>query len=89
MPETIRLNDGTELEGHVFESEGVLFFYLTGEITLREAFDAMSDPEKTGAITAILYGMETVYRGYTDLYTISKDNYQVSGGLRRAVDTNV
>jgi hypothetical protein len=89
MQEKLILNDGTELEGHVLESGGTLYFYILQEMTLREAFDLMDDPEKTEAITAEAYGNTKEYDGYNLLYCISLENGLISGGLKRAVIANV
>ena len=43
MDEKLTLNDGTELTGHMVETDSRLFLYLYG-ITLTEAFELLNDP---------------------------------------------
>ena len=46
MEETIKLNDSTEIRGHLAETETRLFLYLY-DISMRDAFDLLTDPQKT------------------------------------------
>lgn len=83
--ETLTFTDGTVIENsHVLLDGNNLFFYIQTEMSLAEAFNIVVDPEKTASITALRFGEETVYEGYTDLCSISKDFGQISGRLRRA-----
>lgn len=82
--ETIMLNDGREINGHVQHVGGVLWFYLDG-LTFSEAYEAMSEPEATQKITASVYGTETVYEGFSELFCLRlEDSGQVTGGLKHA-----
>lgn len=81
--ETIRLNDGTVLNGHVQQVGSVLWFYLDG-MTFASAYDAMSKPEAVRKITASVYGTETAFDGFTELFCLRlEDSGQVTGGLKR------
>ena len=85
MNETLTLNDGTELAGHLLERGEKLYLYVTG-VTLREAFELLDDPEKTKVIQAERYGAKTTVRGYKRLFSISDDNGadgMVCAGLRK------
>ena len=42
--ETLTLNDGTVLNGHALESDGVLWIYLD-EGTLTNSFPILNDPD--------------------------------------------
>ena len=82
--ETIRLNNGRTISGHVQRVGAVLWFYLDG-LTFGEAYQAMSEPEDTRKITASVYGTETAYEGFTELFCLRlEDSGQVTGGLRHA-----
>ena len=83
--EKLILNDGTELENsHVLLSGTTLWFYLNG-VTFNEAYELMSDPEKTGKIIAEYYGSVAEYDSYTDLFCLRReDDGMVSGGLKHA-----
>jgi hypothetical protein len=87
MEEKLTLNDGTELtNSSVILSGFTLYFYLSG-ITMADAFALMNDQEKTAKITAIQYGRQTEYTGFTDLRCIThEDNDQITGSLRRVID---
>lgn len=83
--EELTLADGTKIQdAHVLESDGALWFYVQSGKTMVEVFALMDDPEKTAEITALRFGEETVYTGYTDLRSIRKDGTQISGSLMRA-----
>lgn len=83
MEEKLVLNDGTELAGHVLETNGVLFVYLYDK-TLAEGYPLLSVPEKTRVIVATRYGQEKTYTGYNHLYCI-KEEYggMLSAGLQK------
>lgn len=85
MEETITLADGTVLESsHVLNDGENLFFYVQNGMGMAAVFAVINDPEKTATIRAFRYQQETVYRGFTDLCAISKENNQISGRLRRS-----
>ena len=84
MNEKLTMMDSTEIQNaHVIESGGVLWFYIQNGMTLAEAFAVMISPAKTGTITALRFGEETTYTGYTDLQSIRRDGEQISGCLRK------
>ena len=76
MDEKLILNDGTELHGHLIETDSRLFLYIW-EKTLEEAFNLLIDPEKTKKIVEDRYGNITTVRGYKKLMSISEE----SGGM--------
>lgn len=83
--ETLTLNDGTVLNGHLIETETRLFLYIYGN-TMTEVFNLLIDPEKTKVIQAERYGAKTTVRGYKRLSSISDDNGadgMVCAGLRK------
>ena len=85
MEETIRLSDGTVMNGNVIESDGRLYVYLNGS-TMTEAFPLLNDAEKTAVIVATQFGEDATYRGYNHLTAISEeDRSMVSAVLKRMV----
>lgn len=70
--ETLTLNDGTILENsHVLESNGNLFVYVNGELTIKDVFDLMYDPEKTKKIVFEISGSKVgTYKGYKKLIAV-------------------
>ena len=85
MEETIRLSDGTVMNGNVIESDGRLYVYLNGS-TMTAAFPLLNDAEKTAVIVATQFGEDTTYRGYNHLTAISEeDRGMVSAVLKRTV----
>ena len=84
MDETLTLNDGTELVGHLLETETRLFVYVWGK-TLAEAFELLIDPERTKKIVADRYGEKTTVRGYKHLMSISEEaGGMIAGSLKKA-----
>ena len=83
MDETLTLNDGTVLKGHLLETESRLFVYVW-EKTLTEMFELMNDPEKTKKIMAERYGEKTTVRGYKHLVSISEETGgMIAGSLKK------
>ena len=83
MDEKLTLNDGTELEGHLIETDARLFVYVYG-LALAEAFELLNNPEKTKKIIAERYGEKTTVRGYKHLYSISEEaGGMIAGGLKK------
>lgn len=79
--ETLTMNDGKALNGHVLLSGGTLWFYLN-DVTFSEAYEIMSDPGKTVRITANSYGAVMEYSGYVDLFCLRRENDgTITGGL--------
>ena len=70
--ETVKLSDGTELEGRVLESGdgSCIYVYLTN-VTMMQGFLSFSDERLTYQITFTSYETEHVYTGYTRLFSIS------------------
>ena len=69
----LTLNDGTELNGHLVETDSRLFVYVY-DLTLAEVFELLNDPEKTKKIKAVRYGAEQVVRGYKHLSSVSEES---------------
>ena len=83
MDEKLILNDGTELRGHMIETETRLFLYVTG-LTMAELFPLLNDPARTERITGEQYGTVTVISGYRRLMSISDEGGGlVSAGLKK------
>lgn len=82
MEEKLILRDGTELEGHLLETEAWLFLYIKG-ISLADAFRLLIEPENTQVIRAEQYGTETTVRGYRRLCSISDEAMQICAGLKK------
>lgn len=84
MDETLTLNDGTVLTGHLLETETRLFVYVWGK-TLAEAFELLIDPERTKRIVADRYGVKETVRGYKHLMSISEEaGGMIAGSLKKA-----
>lgn len=83
MDETLTLNDGTELTGHLLETENRLFVYVWGK-TLAEAFELLIDPERTKKIVATRYGETQTVKGYKHLVSISEETGgMIAGSLKK------
>jgi len=83
MDETLTLNDGTELVGHLLETENRLFVYVW-EKTLAEAFELLNDPERTKKIVAERYGETKTVKGYKHLVSISEESGgMIAGSLKK------
>lgn len=72
--ETLLLNDGTVLDGHVLEDgEGLkLFVYLEG-VSMSRGFALFSDPEKTSRIIVNNGESSKTYKGFTRLLAINNE----------------
>lgn len=72
--ETLTLNDGTVVNGHILNSgDGqTIFVYLTG-MSLIDGFTLFSDTEKTINIVSKSHGEERVYYGYTILWSANAE----------------
>lgn len=84
MDEKLTLNDGTELTGHMIETDSRLFVYLYG-ITLTEAFELLNDPEKTKVIKGEQYGVKQTVMGYRHLCSVSEEmgGRMITGSLKK------
>ena len=70
--ETLTLNDGTVLNGHLIETETRLFLYIYGK-TMTEVFNLLIDPEKMRVIKEDRNGEKRTVRGYKHLVSISEE----------------
>ena len=87
MDETLRLNDGTLLNGHALLTGNDLLLYISG-MTLAEAYPLLSDEGKVNHITEDRYGEKTTYDGYRHLFFIREElSGMLTAGLRK-VDEN-
>ena len=85
MDETILLANGTLIENaHCLESSWVLFVYIQGTEDMQTYFDLFINPENLTVIHENRYGQEKDYTGYTDMYSITKENGNVNLALRKA-----
>lgn len=72
--ETLTLNDGTVIDGHILEnSDGMLIFVYLDGMSILDGVVLFSDAEKTSVITAMNHGNEHVYEGYTTLMSASNE----------------
>ena len=70
--EHLILNNGTELNGHLLETDGKLFLYMYG-ISLEDAFTLLIDPKNTKVIHWERYGDNGTVKGYKHLTAISEE----------------
>ena len=83
MSETITLNDGTVINGHVIESSGVLFVYMY-DISFAEAFELLIEPEKTKKIKTDQNGDEQTITGYKHLISLrEEDSGMITASLKK------
>lgn len=83
MDRKLTLNDGTELDGEVVETESRIFFYVWG-LTMASVFELMNDPEKTERIKWVRYGETFYYNGYNHLASVSEETGgMIAGSLRK------
>lgn len=81
MEENLILNNGTELAGHLLETETRLFVYVYGT-TLGALFPLLNDPEVTEKIEWNRYGTTGTVSGYRKLKSISDEgNGLISASL--------
>lgn len=83
MNEKLTLNDGTELNGHLIETETRLFLYVY-DMQMDEVFNLLYDPEKTKKIVAERGGEKTTVKGYKVLMSISVEtSNMISASLKK------
>ena len=72
--EYMTLNDGTVVDGHVMDNgDGItIFVYLDG-MDIIQGVMLFSDPDVVSTITAMSYGVEHVYHGYTQIWSASAE----------------
>ena len=84
MDEMITLANGREFfNTHILESDNTLFIYINDEDeTLKTVFDDLYESEGTAEITALRFGQEQTYTGYTSLMSVRKETFgQISAVL--------
>ena len=83
MVGTIKLYDGTVIAGTAADDVNILWLSMEG-IGFTEAAAMLSDPAKTGVITAIIGKTERMYGGFTQLFSLRKDAAgKISAGLEK------
>jgi len=83
MTGTIKLYDGTLVSGTAADDDDILWLSLEG-VGFAEAASMLSDPAKTGVITAIIGKTERMYGGFTQLFSLRKDAAgKISAGLEK------
>lgn len=84
--ETITLNDGTVVNGHILEDGygQMIFVYLDG-MNLMQGFMLMSDSAKTSVMTAENHGVEHVYNGFTEIISINSEFGNCNLTMRKPV----
>ena len=87
MDRKLTLNDGTILQDSYALAVGNrMWVYIYAEMTLADAFALLNDPTKMIAVISEQFGVETTYEGYTELFTITKeDGGFISAGVRKSV----
>ena len=77
------LNDGTEISGYMIVSGDRLILYMH-DISLQDAFRALSDPECVRIIKWERNGEKTTVKGFKHLYAITEENETLTtAGLRK------
>ena len=86
--ETLTLNDGTVLNGHILESgdDREIFVYLDG-MGIAQGVALFSDSDKTCRIVEMNHGTEHIYENYTDLWSASHE-YGNCNLVMRKVENN-
>lgn len=83
MNEAFTLKDGTVVNGHVIESDNILFVYMYG-VAMQDAFNLLIDPGKTEEISAGEGEQRIVYSGYNHLFCIREEGGgMISAGLKK------
>lgn len=72
--ETITLNDGTELKGHIYDNgDGKLIFVYLDKLSLMDGFALFSEPNKTIRMVEMNHGNEHIFEGYTEITSINSE----------------
>ena len=83
MNETIILNNGTKLKGHLLESGDRLFLYIY-EKTLKEVFDLLIVKANTNVIRYERNGETGEVTGYVELMSVSVEwNNMISASMKK------
>lgn len=82
--ETLTLNDGTVVDGHILESSDgqEIYVYLDG-MTVAAGVSLFADPGKSARVVAMNHGVEHVYEGYTELWNASHEYGNCNLVMRR------
>ncbi len=74
MDEFLILNNNAKIrDAHCLQDDANLFVYITGEADLMQVLQLFSVPKNTKKIKASRFGEESVYVGYTQLYSMSRE----------------
>lgn len=83
MNEKMVFNNGTEVKGHLLETETRLFLYIYG-LTFDEVYQLVKDPENTKIIKAEYLDSKITVKGYRKLMSVSEElNGMISASLRK------
>ena len=81
--DTIKLNNGTVIEGNLHESGGILYVYMYG-LTFKQGFDLLIVPENVSSIEWSRFGETGVVTGYTTLFSSTiDDSGMISSAIKR------
>ena len=84
--ETVLLNNGTVIENaHCLEVNNRLFVYISSSNDMKRWFDLFVEPENTQTIEADYYGDKKTYSGYSNLFSISKENGNINIVMAKGV----
>lgn len=84
----LTLNDGSVIENvSCGASDGLLWLWPSGPMTMEELFEIANDPSKTAHMVWEYDGGTETFDGYTDLRVLQKDiEGDVSASLKRVVE---
>ena len=72
--ETLKMMDGTVLEGHILESgNGRTIFVYINNMSVVDGVTIFANRAKTGRIIATNHEAQHIYEGYTHLYAASNE----------------
>ena len=81
----ITLNDGTVLQdSYVIQDGNILWVYIYAAISFEDAFLLLCNPDNVKKVTLEQFGEKTVFKGFTELFCIRKeDGGFISAGVRK------
>ena len=82
MDEKIKLNDGTEITGHLIDAGGTLFLYMFG-IGLQDAFNLLIVPDNVKVIKWEKDGEKGTVKGYKTLFLVANINGMIDARLTK------
>lgn len=88
MEETLTLNNGTVLSGHLIETGGNLFLYIN-DTDFADVFDLLNNPENVVSIEWKRPGGIGYANGYKYLHSIAKESATLVTAMLRKWDYDV